>query len=131
MIQRKIFFIGLFTLFYVSLFFSQSQVLAQGNTADDCENVVPNVLNPGCDPSKEPTIGGVLNNFIPLWPVFLVAMGLYGVVQAIIKFTTGEDQAKEGWQILIRTFIAQGIGLSIWIIMYILEQVTGVNLLIF
>lgn len=115
----------LFFFIFVQLTVFSNKVFAQ------CENRVPNPIDPNCQGS--PTLFGSIANFIPLWPLFMFFVALYGYIRAIIKFAEADsaEQAKEGWGTIIRTTEAVILGFAIWIIMYFLEQILGVNLIIF
>lgn len=125
-LQKKLFF---FIFIFVLIF--NVYVLSNSTLAKCPDNRVPNPLDPDC--TEETSPGEIFNRFIPLWPVFLAGMTMYGVAKAVIAIFQAKspDEQAEGFRILIRTAIAVILGLSIWLIFYLLEQATGVDLIFF
>lgn len=116
-------------LIVVILFFSFF-LFSNFASANCPPNVIPDPADPNCD-GENSTPLGFLNPVIQLWPLVMVFVGIAGVVKTVIALMKAKnaDENKEAYKTLSRTGIAVGLGLSIWIILYILEQFFGVKLL--
>jgi len=96
------------------------------------DNVVPNPLDPNCEAQPGTlTFGFLINRFIVFLPyiVTLLAIGSYvwGAVKIILA--QDEDGKNKGVRILIYTTVGLGAFFSLWLILFIVSIVTGVDLL--
>jgi len=101
--------------------------------ADCGGNYVPNPLNVNCTPGQEVSAGGLLNRFLGIIPsaitiVAVVAIGRGGVK---IMLADNGEKKQDGFKSVINAALGVAVFYSIWIILYVIEQATGADLLSF
>jgi hypothetical protein len=115
------------------LSFIFSIFVASSNAYAVCTNQVPSILNPTCDPTREVTVGTIINRVIKVLPIAIALIAIAMIIRGAIKIMTSDDAEKraEGFKIIINAAIGAVVFYSIYIILYLVEQFTGAELLIF
>lgn len=118
-------------LFLIYLFFFINSVLNVVYAVCP-ENVVPNPLDPNCDRQGDSiTVGFLINRFIVFLPyiVTIIAVGAF-IWGSIIVITAQNGEArKAGIQIWINAALGLSLFFSIWLVLFLISMITGVDLL--
>jgi hypothetical protein len=97
-----------------------------------CINQVPTPLDPDCT-GTQPTVGNLINRFVQVVPFVVTFLAIIAIVRAAIKIINSADaeQRNEGFKALLNAAIGLVLFFSIWIILYLIEQFTGGELITF
>lgn len=125
-IKIFVFFLTVFSIFTITPFIPPVNAKCP-------ENVVPNILDPNCDlpQGQSITLGFLINRFVVFLPYFvtILAVGTFAWGSVKVILSQDEDGRKEGIQILINTAIGLGLFFSIWLVLFMISIITGVDLL--
>jgi cation transport ATPase len=105
------------------------------NTAKaDCENTIPNPLDPNCTKNAaDLSVGGLANRFIAIIPIVITLVTIFAIARGAVKIILADDAEKRqaGFKSIINAAIGAAVFYSIWLILFLIEYFTGAELIPF
>ena len=98
-----------------------------------CVNEIPTPTDPNCD-KPELSFGALVNRIIQVLPIFITLLAVAAIIFGGVKVLTAgsnDDKKQEGFKAVINAAIGAALFYSVWLILYLIEQATGVALINF
>lgn len=95
-----------------------------------CQNVVPSLTNPNCDPSKEISIGTLINRAVQFVPIVVTLIVIVAIGRAAAKIALADtpDKKQEAFKGIVNPAVGAAIFYSIWIVLYLIGVITGTDM---
>jgi hypothetical protein len=107
----------------MSITFLYSPVHAQ------CQNVVPDPLNPNCDPGQQSSVGVLVNRVVQFVPIVVTVVVIVAIARASGKLALADspDKKQDAFKGMVNPAIAAVLFYSIWIVLYLIGYITGTD----